>query len=92
MLNLTDLSKRMKKLGQVVEESDDFFTIDAKKTRINIKTVDGQEYSLTNYFYVIFVKNISKHVCLLDIVIHSPDPPETINSSEKDCRKKRSVY
>ena len=59
-----------------------------KKTRINIKTVDGQEYTLTNYFYVIFVKNISKHVCLLDIVIHSPDPPETINSSEKIVVKK----
>ena len=83
MLNVTDVSERMKKLGQVIEEHDDFFTVDAKKTHIDIKTTNGQDYVLSNYLYVIFVKNLGEQECLLHIIIHGPDPPETISSSQK---------
>ena len=88
MLNLTEVSEQAKKLEQEFNEHDDFFLVDAKKTRINIKTTGDQVYTLTKYLYVIFVKNLSKQECLLDILIHTPDPPVTSSSSQKIVVKK----
>ena len=88
MLNISDVSERAKKLGQVIEEHDDFFSVDAKKTHIDIKTTNDQKYVLSKYLYVIFVKNLSEQECLLHIVIHGPDPPATISSSQKIVVKK----
>ena len=88
MLNLTGVLERAKKSRQVIEGYDDFFFVDAKKTRINIKTADDQVYILTNYLYVIFVKNLSEQECLLGIVIDKPDPQVTSSSSQKIVVKK----
>ena len=88
MLNLTGVLERVKKSKQAIDEYDDFFLVDAKKTRINIKTADDQVYIFTNYLYVIFVKNLNEQECLLHIVIDKPDPEVTSSSSQKIVVKK----
>ena len=88
MLNLTAVLERAKKSKQAINGYDDFFLVDAKKTRINLKTVDDQEYLLTKFLYAIFVENLSEQECLLHIVIDKPDPQVISSDSEKIVVKK----
>lgn len=88
MLNLTAVLERAKKSKQAINGYDDFFFVDAKKTRINLKTVDDQEYLLTKFLYTIFVENLSEQECLLHIVIDKPDPQVISSGSEKIVVKK----
>ena len=66
--------------------------VDAKKTPIHIKTTNDKEYVLSNYLYVIFVKNLSEQKCLLHIVTHKPDPRVTSSGSQKIVVVKKGQY
>ena len=93
MFNLSEWSEYLTKSLKEFEKFDDIFFIEAKETRISIKSIDDQEYLLTEPLYVIGVKNLSRQQCQLLVVIKEPEPDiESINRGGEYITVRKGQY
>ena len=74
MLNLTEFQEYFKRHTKLLMAGvDDLFFFEVGKESIKIKSIDNQEYLLTEPLYVVAVRNLNRKECELAIGVKKPE-------------------